>query len=522
MNRGQAYEQQLALDDPTRRKAEGIYYTPDAIVAQVIRNTLGLWLAGRQPADVRALAVLDPACGGGVFLVAAYRYLLDWHRVAGGQLDADDRQRLLLDHIFGVDLDPQAVALTRQALIEACGCAVDLEANIRLGDALLGADFPTETAPRFDWHSAFPGVFAAGGFSVVLGNPPWGQKEMARDEAVKRYLWQRFLSSAGIFDLFRPFVELGVNLTATGGRFGMVLPDIVLLKDYPQTRLLLLDQLTLERIDCWGMAFPGAVIDAVSIAGIKQPAAECHQVTVCEPASGNSWTIPQAHFRANPRHIFNLHLHPARRRVLDQLAACPRLGSYFEVHEGVHSGNIRADLFVETKLDDSCRELYFGRDEIVPYEMRWHGRYLRLSALPAKKSSERYANAGRPAWHQQEKVLVRRTGDYVLAAVDRFRRYASNNFFLVFPRRPGTLTLDGVCALLNSAFMTWYFRAVEPRQGRAFAELKIKHLSAFPLPAADCQALNELGAERPGRPLLDAAIDREVLRLFGLPPEAIE
>jgi SAM-dependent methyltransferase len=522
MNPGQAYEQRLALADPARRKAEGIYYTPEAIVAQVVRNTLGLWLAGRQPTDVQALTVLDPACGGGAFLVAAYRYLLDWHQAAGIPLGPDERKQLLLDHIFGVDLDPQAVELTRQALTEACGIAVNLEANIRLGDALLGPDFPTEAATRFDWPSALPAVFAAGGFTVVVGNPPWGQKEMAKDDTVKHYLWQRFPSSAGIFDLFRPFVELGVNLTAPGGRLGMVLPDIVLLKDYPQTRLLLLDQLTLERIDCWGMAFPGAVIDAVSIAGTKQPATETHQVTICEPASGNRWTIPQAHFRANPRHIFNLHLHPARRRVLDQLATCPRLGSCFEIHEGVHSGNIRADLFVESKLDDSCRELYFGRDELVPYELRWHGRYLRLSALPAKKSPERYANAGRPAWHEQEKVLVRRTGDYILAAVDRCGRYASNNFFLVFPRRPGALTLDGLCALLNSAFMTWYFRAIEPRQSRAFAELKIKHLTAFPLPTADCQALNELGSERPGRPLLDAAIDREVLRLFGLPPEAIE
>jgi len=522
MNLGQAYEQQLALDNPARRKAEGIYYTPDAIVAQVVRNTLGQWLAGRQPADVRGLTILDPACGGGAFLVAAYRYLLDWHQVAGRQLDPNDRTRLLLDHLFGVDLDPQAVALTRQSLTEACGSAVDLKVNIRLGDALLGADFQPEAASRFEWPDAFPTVVAAGGFSVVLGNPPWGQKEMSKDEALKRYLWRRFPSSVGIFDLFRPFVELGVNLTAPGGRFGMVLPDIVLLKDYPQTRLLLLDQFTLERIDCWGMAFFGAVIDAVSIAGTKQPVAESHQVTIGEPASGNSWTIPQAHFRANPRHIFNLHLHPARRRVLDQLAACPRLGSFFEVHEGVHSGNIRAELFVESKVDDSCRELYFGRDELVPYELRWHGRYLRLAALPAKKSPERYANAGRPAWHEQEKVLVRRTGDYILAAVDRQRRYASNNFFLVFPRRPSPLNLDGLCALLNSSFMTWYFRAIEPRQGRAFAEVKIKHLTAFPLPAGDCQLLNELGSERPGHPELDSAINREVLRLFGLPPEAIE
>jgi hypothetical protein len=96
---------------------------------------------------------------------------------------------------------------------------------------------------------------------------------------------------------------------------------------------------------------------------------------------------------------------------------------------------------------------------------------------------------------------VRRTGDYVLAAVDEFGRYASNNFFVVFPCQPHVLDLHGLCALLNSTFMTWYFRTIEPRQGRVFAELKIKHLRVFPVPDADsgcsdCPELNRIGKLR--------------------------
>src|SRR5207244_1014597 len=77
----------------------------------------------------------------------------------------------------------------------------------------------------------------------------------------------------------------------------------------------------------------------------------------------------------------------------------------------------------------------------------------------------------------------------------------SNNFFLVFPRRPCALDLDGLCALLNSRLLTWFFQTVEPRSGRVFAELKIKHLTAFPLPraildAGACQGLNRLGRRR--------------------------
>ncbi len=165
--------------------------------------------------------------------------------------------------------------------------------------------------------------------------------------------------------------------------------------------------------------------------------------------------------------------------------------------------------------------------------------------MPKSKSSKRYANVGKTEWHEGEKVLVRRTGDYVLAAVDRSGLYASNNFFVVLPKEKCSLDLDGLCALLNSRPMTWYFRAIEPRRGRVFAELKIKHLAAFPLPQAvveadGCRELNELGRERAAiaaktarvrtpheveklkrsAAACDAAIDAAVRRLLPFPPLA--
>jgi hypothetical protein len=245
------------------------------------------------------------------------------------------------------------------------------------------------------------------------------------------------------------------------------------------------------------------VIDAATIVGVKREATDDHQVqvTVHDPEAPVRHCMHQSDFRANPRHVFNLYLTPEKREILARLDECPPLGDYFEVHEGVHSGNIRDELFVDRPLDKSCRELLFGRDEIAPYHVQWNGKYVRLSAVPKKKTRARYANAGKPEWYDQEKLLVRRTGDYVLAAVDRHRRYASNNFFIVFPTTPCSLDLDGLCALLNSRFMTWYFRTIEPRKGRVFAEIKIKHLSVFPLPpevldSNGCATLNELGRER--------------------------
>ncbi|MCI0335184.1 MAG: N-6 DNA methylase [Planctomycetes bacterium] len=583
---GQVYEQFLGKvirltaghrakieEKPEVRKAGGVYYTPTYIVDYIVENTVGKLVEGKMPQEVggltatykqaktaRPLAVLDPACGSGSFLIGAYQYLLDWYlqqyiasepekHAKGAQpriyrtttgdwrLTIAERKRILLSHIYGVDIDSQAVEVTKLSLLlkvlegetehtirqlEAFHkerALPDLANNVKCGNSLIASDFYDKQQMdlfdedkrlrinAFDWKSelGFPAKFGCEtvGFDAVIGNPPWGQKDIADEQGIKNYVWGHYPSSRGIYDLFRPFVEKGIELTRHGGRFGMVLPDIVLLKDYVETRKFLLEQLAIEEIDWWGMPFTDAVIDATTIIGRKCVPQNGHlvKVAVHDSESPIDQIMPQADFWMNPRYVFNLHLTPEKRAILRSLEKYPRLGDFFEIHEGVHSGNIREELFVPARIDETCKPLIFGRGEIQPYLLRWDGKYIRLSAVPKRKTKESYANAGNPEWYDQDKILVRRTGDSVLAAVDRERRYASNNFFIVFPKQRCELTLDGLCAMLNSRFMTWYFRTIEPRKGRVFAELKIKHLSAFPVPMDrdgqnTCRDLNELGISR--------------------------
>ena len=566
-----ASHQAKVEEKPEVKKAGGVYYTPSYIVDYIVQHTVGRLLEGKTPKEAARLTVLDPACGSGSFLVGAYRHLLAWHlkqyeddgpekhkkemfQAAGGvwRLTTAEKKRILLNNIYGVDIDPQAVEVTKLSLLLKVlegesqetierqrkmyheRALPDLAGNIKCGNSLIGPDFyegegaavlDEEERYRinvFDWRTEFPQIMKAGGFDAVIGNPPWGQKEVADQDGIKEYIWSRYSSTKGIYDLFRPFVEKGVELARPGAFFGMVLPDIILLKDYVETRKFLLERLSILAIDWWGMAFADAAIDAATIIGAKAPPQERHVVKVAirDPEAPLVQEMRQADFWSNPRLVFNLHLTPEKRRVLQELERWPRLGDFFEVHEGVHSGNIRDELFVDSLLDESCRPLIFGRDEIRPYFLRWNGKFIRLAAVPQRKTKERYANAGNPDWYAVDKLLVRRTGDYVLAAVDRERRYASNNFFIVFPKLGCELLLDGLCALLNSPFMTWYFRTIEPRQGRVFAELKIKHMVTFPLPGevlqpGACRVLNELGESRASlvSRLVEAAAPQEQVLL---------
>lgn len=210
---------------PEHRKSGGVYYTPKPIVDYIVEETLGPLLAGKDPATLarEKFAIVDPASGSGSFLIAAYQYLLDWHRDhwvpqtknrdrflekgLDGQLrvKTSERKRILLDYIYGVDIDLQAVEVTKLSLLlkviegqaqlefDIGHILPDLDANILCGNSLIDHDFhiPFGVTPEealnfnpFSWQQSFPEVFKRGGFDAVIGNPPylnvddtWGRKD---------------------------------------------------------------------------------------------------------------------------------------------------------------------------------------------------------------------------------------------------------------------------------------------------------------------------------------------------------
>ena len=262
----------------------------------------------------------------------------------------------------------------------------------------------------FHWHLEFPEVFEEGGFDVVLGNPPWGQKQIEGEKLVSKFVRGTYSSVAGTFDWFRLFVERGLSLLRNRGRFGMVLPDTILLKNYESTRQYLLEHTAMEAITWWGTVFSAATIDATTIAGTLDSADNEHEVNVAvlDPLHPLNHTILQRDFWLNQRLTFNLFLTREKRQEIESLEQFPKLGTFFEIHEGVHSGNMRSQLFVPESIDESCRPLITRGREISPYRLDWSGTYIRLDAVPERKTREAYANLGK-------NVLVR-TGQATGAA----------------------------------------------------------------------------------------------------------
>jgi len=257
------------------RKAGGVYYTPPFIVRYIVENTVGEFLKGKTPNQVSKLRIVDPACGSGSFLLGAYQKLLDWHldyysslekppkeatypSKSGLRLSIKEKKRILVNNIYGVDIDSQAVEVTKLSLLlkvlegenkdifEAQQKLIQERAlpylgdNIRCGNSLVDNDiFNSDMSPEelqnikpFNWEKAFPKVFADGGFDVVIGNPPYvgekGNKETFRD--IKKTEWGKKYYYTKM-DLFYYFYHKSLDLCKDNGRISFITTSYFLTAD---------------------------------------------------------------------------------------------------------------------------------------------------------------------------------------------------------------------------------------------------------------------------------------------------
>ena len=168
------------------RREGGVYYTPSLIVDYIVEHSVGELLKDKIPEDAAKIRIVDPACGGGVFLLGAYQYLLDWHAKHTGKLTQTKRYKILTDNIFGVDIDPLAAEITKYCLSMKCSenenIALNLDANIRVGNSLVDTEF--------NWQQEFSHVFKQGGFDIVIGNPPYVESRSASVSAELKMAYQ--------------------------------------------------------------------------------------------------------------------------------------------------------------------------------------------------------------------------------------------------------------------------------------------------------------------------------------------
>jgi N-6 DNA Methylase./Eco57I restriction endonuclease. len=292
-------------EKPEVRKAGGVYYTPAYIVDYIVKNTVGKKIEDKSPAQLAGgkngppLRVLDMACGSGSFLLGAYQRLLDhcltWYqghkpeshkkavyqdsRKGDWRLTIEEKKRILTTHVFGVDIDPQAVEVTKLSLLlkvlegetdQTFGDQMklfqtralpNLSNNIKCGNSLIGPDYfsgrlipdPEELkrVNPFDWNAGFPEAMKAGGFDCVIGNPPYVRQEILGPR-FKEYARKSFATYAGTADLYTYFIEKGVSLLTPDGLFSYIVANKWMRANYGEPLRLWLKSQGLEEITDFG------------------------------------------------------------------------------------------------------------------------------------------------------------------------------------------------------------------------------------------------------------------------------
>jgi len=562
---GQVYEQFLGKtihltaghqarieEKPEVSKAGGVYYTPGYIVDYIVKNTLGRLLDGDDPAKPKPIPVskaadikvLDPACGSGSFLIVAYQHLLDWHlrqytadengapdegkikRHGGGQnpkiyqapdgswkLTADERKRILLNNIHGVDIDSQAVEVTKLSLLlkviegethqisqrdwihERQRILPDLENNIKCGNSLIGPDFyeneqmlllDEETQYRinvFDWKRGFPEIMKRGGFDCVIGNPPYGA---FLENADKDYIKKTYASYKSRYDSYIYFIEKGMMLLSEGARLGYITPELWLRLEYSEPlRRLLSNSAILNEVMIHGEnVFDAAVVSTASIFISNEKQSKGILIRREE----GDWVLDYKDWLVTDELRLDFRLSPS---VKDIVGKIKRMGSVpmgalgdliqgitpYDKYRGQSAAIIKNRAYHHAdRIDDTCGKWLEGKD-VTRYSTSWCGEWLSYGDWLAAPREPRFFKGPRLLFREVPGV-----GKRIQASYTDEESYYGHSITPFLANTSLPYNPRYYLGIANSKMLSWYGDLILPNFGKeVFPKLNPKDIKQMPI-----------------------------------------
>ena len=517
------------------RKEGGIYYTPQYIVDYIVANTVGKLVENKLPVDVSRLKIVDPACGGGSFLIGAYQYLLNWHKdfytenskpgkgnknnplTPTGELTTAEKKRILVNNIFGVDLDANAVEVTKLSLLLKCmegetegsiatqlrlfhdRVLPPLEENILCGNSLIDLDYydselnfgEERKIKPFSWQKAFPDVFKQGGFDCVMGNPPYlGGREWKEENGnAYDYFINKYKVAEYQFDIYVLFWEAGIQLLKSNGVIGLITPNTWLNnKSNKKLRQYIIGNTRISKIVDYSKIKVFSQATVLPIITILENKTDKEGLTeIFEPVENGyimTQSVNQEIWNDDDLSIVNINLSQKDLVLRDKIeknseplekSALIKFGiKLYEVGKGTpkqKATDAEKHIFeANRKINKTYRRYLEGKD-IHPYRIDYKNRWL--------KYGENLAAPRKPLLFEGERILVRRiTGDTLISTYTDSDYVTSSLLHIVKPfEQADTKFLLGI---INSKLLAFYFKKKYNRQDKTFPEIRIYELAALP------------------------------------------
>ncbi|MDM8556253.1 N-6 DNA methylase [Desulfococcaceae bacterium HSG7] len=521
----------------SKRKKDGVFYTPKYITQYIVENTIGRLCTEKRDeselADIEiddtcylksgklsekgkqlyskiedykswllSLKIVDPACGSGAFLNQALNFLIDEHRfiieleteLKKGQISLFNIEAAVLENnLYGVDINEESVEIAKLSLwlrtARKGRKLTDLSNNIKCGNSLI--DDPEIAGDKaFNWQNEFPDIFAKGGFDVVIGNPPYlGGQFLKRKETEYNFILNNYNVAEYQFDLYILFYELSLKICKINGFCSFISPNtwFTNISNKP-LRKYILDNSTIRIIVDYSTSnvFKDAVVMTAIV--VLQKCTDSNSIiNIYNPENyyKPKFQITQNSWLQDENHVFNLSLSEKDIALKQKIKnSTKRLDKLANVKFGVKIYEVGKGKPPQTK-EQAKAKIYETTEKLdVSYLPYLEGKDINSFLVNWSNKWLKYGkNLAAPRkieLFKGKRILVRRImGKRLICAY--LNEDIITNALLQIVKPYAQEYTKSILLILSSSTIAYFFRKSSYRQDIVFPEIKIHELSSLPI-----------------------------------------
>lgn len=500
----------------TKRKKDGVFYTPKYVTKFIVDTTLGrlcedkkkqLDILDEEYAKGRRnrkkdiikrldnslqnyrewllnITICDPACGSGAFLNQALEFLMEEHsyidelesQLMGMAMTFPGVENHILEkNIYGVDINEESVEIAKLSLwlrtAQRGRKLTSLNNNIKCGNSLID-DIEIGGEKAFGWQTEFKNVFDKGGFDVIIGNPPYVLCQPSNTPENLLSAYKNFEVASYKVDLFHLFFEKSITILNDQGMLGFITPNTYLTNKYMQPlRSYILNHTDIiDVVSHKEAVFADASVDVatITLSKIKEDA---RVITLYESQGGiiyESGNKEQKDWEIDANNIFNV-----KTGFSLDTEDCTNLGEICKTYFGIQAYDRKSSISVN-KEDDKHLPIIDGGD-IHPYVYSEPTKYFNYR-------DENIKSGGDWKVYSTERIVIRQIGQTPVVGMCAENILASNTLYSVFLKdEKSDISLIYLLGILNSSLIKEFWLSRYSDGKKLFPKIKGYQLKELPI-----------------------------------------